>query len=286
MAVKKDISAIKRLLKNKVNNNFSIYSKIYAFTTENIAAYYANIDFCDKKILTICSSGDHILNACLLGCRKIDCFDINIFTKYYMFLKLSAVKILSYQEFNEFFIGPSRFCVDLYSKVSHLLEDDIKLFWDSIYENYNVKDVIDKLFMKTDYVKTSGIYNLYLKEENYNLLKSILLTENIEISFIQSDVLDLYNKISGNYDYIFLSNIVDYLSNYYNNESKKNYINYINNFLIKNINVNKIYFCYIYNYNLKSNLFSFNGINYMTFSNGVNVGQIDSVGMIDIKNFE
>ena len=282
MSWKKDFLALKKLVKSKKNNNaFSIYSKIYAFTTENIAAYYSGIDFKDKRILTICSSGDHILNACLLGCKKIDCFDINIFTRYYMFLKFSAIKALSYQEYNVFFTGVNKFDQNIYNKISNLLDDDIKLFWDNVYINCDINEMIEKLFMKTDYSKTNAIYNLYFKEENYNILKNILLNEDIEINFIQSDILDLYNKISVNYDYIFLSNIVDYLSNYYNDKSKQNYINYIINVLIKKVNVVKIYFCYIYNYNLKANIFLYKGVNYITFDNCVNDGQIDSVGIIN-----
>ena len=75
------------------------FSSIYSFTTENIAGYMNELDLTDKKVITVTGSSDHIINVILKGCTDITTFDINPLTKYYMDLKLSAIKELSYKEF-------------------------------------------------------------------------------------------------------------------------------------------------------------------------------------------
>ena len=49
---------------------FNSYSAVYVFTTENINAYYDQLDLRNKSILTVVGSGDHILNAILRGAKK------------------------------------------------------------------------------------------------------------------------------------------------------------------------------------------------------------------------
>lgn len=278
MSVRRDLTALNKLLSSRNDiHSFSKYSKIYAFTTENIASYYSKLEFHNKKVLTICSSGDHILNAILLGCYDIDCFDINIFTKYYMFLKLGAIKALEYNEFVDFFIN-HKFEFELYKKISNYLENNIKLFWDSVYSKFNIDLLVSKLFIKTDYVKTNDFYNLYLNKESYSLLKSKLLNNNIYINFIEANIFDLDRIIDKKYDYIFLSNIIDYLPSFYIENSYKNYIEYILNFLVSKQLAVYVFYCYIYNYDLKNKL----STDMISFSNLVNVKQIDCVGVIKI----
>lgn len=284
MSVKKDISALKNLFLTKNSSkNFSMYSKVYAFTTENISGYYSNLNFDNKKLLTICSSGDHVLNAILLGCNNIDCFDINVFTKYYMFLKVAAIKILSYEEFYEFFISNNKFSYYLYEKIRLFLDDEIKKFWDYIYDKYDSNQIYCKMFIKTEYIKTNMYYNLYLEEDNYNILKKRLLDEDINIKFFLSDILSIDKKIKQNYDYIFLSNIDSYLPRYYIDYENQNYIDYIKNNIIKNNYGSIVYISYIYNYQ-KKNVNS--NIKYFCFKNMINVNQIDAVRIIgnDIIN--
>ena len=284
MGFKKDFNALKKMLISKNNNDnlFSMHSKVYAFTTENISGYYKNINFIDKKILTICSSGDHILNAIFLGCKDIDCFDINIFTKYYMYLKLGAIKVLTYSEFLYFFESENKFSFGLYQKISTSLNEEIKKFWDLVYSNEDIISDIDKIFMNIDYKKTNKIYNLYLKEDNYNTLKNILLNDSININFIQSDFLVIHKKLKDNYNYIFLSNIIDYLPNYYTNNFNSNYIGYIKEYFIKKISCEKIYYCYIYNIENKIIKLNFD-ITFVKFENNVINKQVDSVGIINLR---
>lgn len=43
------------------------FSKLYPFTTENIAGYIDNFNLKNKSLLTVGSSGDQVINAALKG---------------------------------------------------------------------------------------------------------------------------------------------------------------------------------------------------------------------------
>ena len=62
-----DYAKIKKLFQNELEQNqfFNPYNSSYLFTTENISGYMP--DLSGKRILTVCSSGDHYLNALLNG---------------------------------------------------------------------------------------------------------------------------------------------------------------------------------------------------------------------------
>ena len=75
-------------------NTFHNSSAIYRFSNEILQ------DYCEyfvnrNKILSVISSGDQILNAILNGVKDIDAFDISVFPKYFLYLKIGAIKSLS-----------------------------------------------------------------------------------------------------------------------------------------------------------------------------------------------
>lgn len=202
--------------------NLLNFHRAFLFTTENISGFSKKISFKNKKILTVCSSGDQAFNMALNEANEIDLFDINIFSKYYFRLKEAAIKSLSYDEFLDFFTHKNIFCsnvfsVDTYLKLrDNILDDDIRKFWDYLFCHYPGKVIYkSKLFFKADNSRKKYIEcNDYLKNEsNYNKLKDIL--KNKKFNFYN---LDLFNdKIPNNkkYDFIYLSNIFDclYISN-------------------------------------------------------------------------
>ena len=81
--------------------------------------------------------------------------------------------------------------------------------------------------------------NLYLEKSKYNLLKQQLKDANI--TFIKASLKDL--RIEDNFDYMFLSNISDYLSLMYNSDELRKYRDLLNEFQKR---VNTIYFAYLY----------------------------------------
>lgn len=219
------------------------FSSIYLFTTENIAGYMNELDLTDKKIITVTGSSDHIINAILKECKDITTFDINPLTKYYMDLKLSAIKELSYKEFLDFMLYDTDKSFD-YEIIKRLdMDSESKDFW----LNELSKNDYDGLKMKHSDLFNLKYFdfqnkidcNLYLNEENYAIIKDRLGL--IKIKFLKSNLKNL--KIDEKYDYMFLSNISDYINTFYEDNYLINYKKLIFNFLE---NVKVIYFAYIY----------------------------------------
>ena len=211
------------------------FNKIYPFTTENIAGYMSDLDFNDKKIVTVTGSSDHILNAVLKGCKSITTFDLNDNTKRYLNLKIASLKKLEYEEFLSFLLinGDNKYSIKTLEKLK--LDLDTKDFW-----KYNL--IEDTFNYKYFDVKNKICNNLYLNKEYYDILKKKIV--DVEIVFKNKNITDLV--LQDNYDYMFLSNISDYLNNIYKYDFLNNYKELIFKFLN---HVKTIYFAYIYDIN-------------------------------------
>lgn len=219
------------------------FNSIYPFTSENIAGYMKNLNLTNKKVLTVTGSTDHILNAVLQGATDITSFDINPLTKPYMDLKISAVKNLYYEEFIQFLLFESKMNLD-YNLISSLdMFNESKNFWlEQLSKfNNNGNELRNSPLFNTKYFNPySKLWqNLYLEKSKYNLLKQQL--KNVDITFINASLKDL--RIEDNFDYMFLSNIADYLNLMYNRDELRKYRDLLNKFQER---VNIIYFAYLY----------------------------------------
>ena len=219
------------------------FNSIYPFTSENIAGYMKELDLTDKKVITVTGSTDHILNAVLQGATEITTFDINPLTKPYMNLKISAVKNLSYEDFIKFLLLESDMNLD-YSIISNLdMSDESKMFWLeqlSKFNNNGIELRNSSLFNTKYFNPNSKVWqNLYLEKNKYNLLKQQL--KNVNISFINISLKDF--KIDEHFDYMFLSNISDYLSLMYNSDALRKYRDLLYEFQKR---IDTIYFAYLY----------------------------------------
>lgn len=235
-----------------LKEKYGRYSKLYAFTTENIGGYYSKISFLKRKVLTVCGSGDHVLNAILLGCNNIDTFDINIFTYYFLKLKMAAVKTLSYTEFLDYFLLENNLNAmnyQLFQKVKKELTNEILNFWEALYKEVGYDGIRlrnSSLFHNLyDTNQKKLMSNLYLEEDNFKKLKEKMKLE--KVTFIESSLLNLMDKCNENYDLIFLSNISDYLSSMFSDNLLENYNDKIIIPLKKKLSKNgKLYFIYQY----------------------------------------
>ena len=195
----------------------SEFSKIYPFTTENIAGYIDYFDFDDKSLLTVGSSGDQILNAFYNGARDITLFDINEYAKYYVYLKIAAILSLSYKEFKAFFFrhgltpfvrNHHMFSPELYEKIKgnlRLLDYESFLFFDELFSLYDPTKIRERMFDDDEdrNVVIKGM-NKYLKdEESYNKLQAII--RKISFRYINGDLFE--DEVDGKFDNIFLSNL-------------------------------------------------------------------------------
>ena len=229
------------------------FNSIYPFTTENIAGYMHDLDLKNKRIITVTGSADHIINAIAIGSTDITTFDINPLTKYYMDLKLAGLKYLSYEEFLQIFLYDDKNINNAF--INRLkMQDESKLFWNEQlmhFKNDWIQLKKSSLFNRKHFNPTNKLWqNIYLEKSKYDKIKQSI--DNVKIKFLNCSLKDL--NLNQNYDYMFLSNISDYINMMYNKNTLENYRELLLNFLS---NVSQIYFAYLYdigNNNPRSNI--------------------------------
>lgn len=94
-AKEKTIEYLNKKAYSLIRPNFTKYSGVYSFTTENLS-YLKKINILDKDILTVTGSFDHCLNLVCLGAKSITNFDVNLLTVCYGYLKYAALKNFSF----------------------------------------------------------------------------------------------------------------------------------------------------------------------------------------------
>ena len=218
------------------------FNSIYPFTTENIAGYMYDLDLKNKRIITVTGSADHIINAIVRGATNITTFDINPLTKYYMDLKLAGLRDLSYEDFLQIFLYNGK-DIDYRFIDESEMPDNSKKFWMQqllLYKNDWNKLKQSTLFNRKYFNPNSKLWqNLYLEKSNYKIAQQMIDSTKITFSNMSLENLDLKEEI----DYMFLSNISDYLNLMYNSNNLENYRELLLEFLN---NVQQIYFAYLY----------------------------------------
>lgn len=223
-----------------IKTDSSTFYSAHLFTTENISGFSKMISFENKSILTVCSSGDQAFNMILNGASWVSLVDANIFTKYYFHLKEAAIRVLDYKDFLKFFTKKNKldnnvFSLNIYLTIrKYIVDEEIRTFWDYLFCHYNGQVIYNSnLFVIGDnYQKTVIERNNYLKdEESYNNLKRNLLNKNFifyNINLFEENVPD--EQI---YDFVYLSNIFDYL----NIKDELEYIKKIRDIVLKIKNI-------------------------------------------------
>lgn len=259
-----DITILKALVRSNylyeymdtfdVNNKFV---SIYPFTTENIKGYLDLMDVKGKDVLTVGASGDQTLNLLVRDVNSVDYFDMNPFTKMYFDLKCAAIKILSVEEYLQFFCydafpstfkkNNNAFSINTYHKISPHLEASTRRFWDSLYLEQNGVDIRKSMLFSTDEepFKVLPKVNDYLSEDSFEKLRTIMLTKD-EPRFIETNITKLSSKLTKKYDYILLSNIAQYLDYIYDKDELNRFRRLILN-LSFDLNTNgKLMLSYLY----------------------------------------
>lgn len=219
------------------------FDSIYLFTTENIAGYMHDLNLTGQKVITVTGSTDHLINIALRGSNNITTFDLNPLTEKYMDLKLSAIKTLSFKEFLEFLLydTDNSLAFDIISNLE--MRETSKTFWlQKLSELENNGRLLrdSNLFNKKYYNPVSKTWqNLYLNEQSYKTTQERL--KDVNISFNHSSLEKL--QLNEEYDYMFLSNISDYIGMIYGKEGLIKYRELMDCFLKK---VKIIYMAYLY----------------------------------------
>lgn len=235
-----------QMSKNDSRKNFSSYCATFAFATENLNSYLNLLDIANKKVLTVTSSGDHLINLALLNAKEIECFDINRLCYYWTKLKLNLLMLLSYEDFIAYFtycedstiisnvlypLNVNEHCYDysIYAKVREKLEPEIRCFFDKIYDifEYSGEKFSKSGFFNNISIASAKFNNTYLSSpKNYYQAKEkiIDLYKNHKIKFYNSDLFDIHELENG-YDIVILSNIYDYIPM----DNKKDFVEYMIN---------------------------------------------------------
>lgn len=275
--INKDLEYLEKVINLEKKDLYKNYfCWLYPFTNENIRAYYNEIDMKNKKILTVTSSGDQLLNALLKSPSSVECFDSNPLAKYYSELKIAGIKSLTYEEFLLFFYLNKKEYLNykIYiNKIRQYLNKNNIIFWDYLFNKYNVKEIKKSFLFTSDYLILNDliIVNDYMKEENYYKLKEILL--NKEIKYYDLNINEL-SKIDKKYDIINLSNII----NFFDEDNLENELINLNKNIEKISNNNStIILNYIYgdlysiNKNIVDRYYSNKDYKYITFESSDSV---------------
>lgn len=218
MALHDDIVAAQRIV-SRADFNFGdkelfhTTSAVYKISNERTQDYYSYL-IGREKVLSVIGSGDQILNLILEGTKEIDAFDISSFPKYFLYLKMAAIKALSKEEYIEFFYDVSHRSEvydDMYDRISFYLDDEISSFWDSLFNFFDWQDIYNStLFSSEPYIAANAInQNKFLQcDAAYEELRRAL--DDVVINVYEGDIFDLSCRIDGTYDLVYLSNIVYY----------------------------------------------------------------------------
>ena len=257
-----DITLAQKIVGRSYSNisstsTFHDHSVIYKSSNEklsNINKYFKN----KNNILTVISSSDQIINSILEGIVNIDAFDISTFPKYFLFLKLAAIKKLSKEEYIDFFFETpttKEIYDDLYDVIRQDLSKENKEFWDSLFDYFDWYDIYNSTLFSSEFMNKKTIIeeNVYLKEENYNKLKSMI--DSVNINTYTGNILNLNNLYSKEYDIIYLSNIINYVDKI---EYKK---------LLDKFNLSEKGIVLTYFYEITENIRNFFNENNYTFDN-------------------
>lgn len=195
-------------------NTFHSESFIYKKTNEKLNEFI-DLLLNKDKVLSVIGSGDQILNTLLTKPSKIDAFDISVFPKFFLKLKIASIKSLSRDEYIKFFFSTTETFLDEYyddlyfDKIRKKLDIEAEDFWTYLFQYNDWYDIYNSTLFSSDSVfeEQAIIQNKYLDNDEYYHLRDIL--QSAQINYIESNLLDL--KINDTYDLIYLSNILEYV---------------------------------------------------------------------------
>ena len=208
------ITAQKIVAKPYINCTDKVFhTNSFIYRGSNEKTNFLNKYFKDRlDLLTVISSSDQLLNAIYMGVKNIDAFDISNFPKYYMYLKLAALKTLDRNDYLDFFYnatGNAEKYDDMYfDGIRKYLTPDIESFWTSLINFYDWNDITFSSLFSGEVVSESAapLKNIYLEKDKYNKMKDLI--ENVSINTYEGDILSLANVLNNKYDLVYLSNII------------------------------------------------------------------------------
>ena len=215
--LKEDIIKAQKIVSNSSTNivsdtPFHKDSFVYRATNENISKYQEYLKN-RENTLSIIASGNQILNSIYEGNKNITGFDISTFPKYYLELQIASLNTLKLKDFLNFIYGDisDEEFDDIYSSIHLILEEDSKVFWDSLFNFFDYSEVVNSTLFSKEVVHPKSVVekNIYLQsEENYQKLKDNIKKANLK--YITGNIFNLTKELDEEYDFINLSSIIYY----------------------------------------------------------------------------
>ncbi len=218
--LQKDIDMLGKYVRKEEGNRafYDEYASIFLFGTENQQEINRVVDYKDKDVLTVASSADQYVSAKYYGAKNCEIYDINRFTYYISYLKIAAIRCLDYEAFMRFMI-PLRdgkqskdfWSLQTFKRVLEELPSDVAYFWENALYLFK-KHSLGNLTYITD--RSARIENVksgmpfYASQEEYYKLQAILRKQEYP-KFYLSDLSKLANVVKGEFDFVYLSNIIE-----------------------------------------------------------------------------
>jgi hypothetical protein len=194
---------------------------MYLYATEMVSTYYSLLKVRGKCVLTVCGSGDQVLDAFFLGAKRVVGFDLNKNSEFITQLKITAISLLDYKEYLDFLGGKNsqkRLDYNIYIKIRTCLDKKSRGFFDSLYSKSNFSSkrlLLSNRFRQRDDFAGSRIkqINQFLKDEKaYLKMRGII--KKIKFEFVHADIkgLDLHKDVQKErFDIINMSNVPTYI---------------------------------------------------------------------------
>lgn len=196
-----DIEKTIRIIKG-LDRNIDDIAGLYRNTNEDLNTIFKDIDFKDKKVLSVLSSSDQLFSSFILGAKEVDTFDANRLTEYYFYLR--------------------KWCLEETKK--YYIPADDKLLTNIVEKHYDENKKVAKLWIEVIKEATPSLYYSSLFYRPPLFISLPYLGKEIELikllnekdhTFIHMNIFEKQvNK--KKYDIIILSNIIEYLLEYDN----------------------------------------------------------------------
>lgn len=241
-------------------NKMTNHSRIYQNTTENVKGYMKYFKGNNNSSLVPTSSGDQLVEAIICDYDDITCFDINRLAKYFVKLKIAAISNFSKSEYIKFMYD-DMFNEEMYNYLKYYLDNDTRLFWDTLIKMFGRNRIKYLLFRRLAATNNSHIgtdfyrycaynYTSLFDDNNYRKVQNRI--DNVNIDYVDSDIVDLPDKLGFKYDFINLTNIYQYYNQDIFSGNDKVYCDAVNQLIKNNLNRNgKMLVSYLYSCCLK-----------------------------------
>ena len=199
------------------NGRNGTLTQAYPFSNEKLHDLFKHLKKKNPRVLTVGSSGDQLFYSLYYGSKDVTVIDANLYAKPWIEYKMSAIKNLSFDEFNNHFLitkdsNQTPFNNDILTRIFQDLSEESKQFWGTIFlSNYTPEEVYSSILERRDSNKNRTFSIFYKDKSAYKKLQEIIENHDYKLNFITEEFSNFSSAIAGKFDIILLSNIRRYV---------------------------------------------------------------------------